>query len=377
MATGTYTPYPRFQLFDSSGNPLSSGTLETYAAGTTTALATYSDSTLLTANPTTITLNSAGCPQVSSTEVGIFLTPGISYKFIGKNSAGATQFTRDNVAAVPFAAGDTDVTATAGEALTAGNVAYLSDGSGSLTAGRWYKADADFTYASTSAGMVGIVVGDIASAGTGTVRLIGRTTGLSGLTAGTPYYISATAGALTATVPANGRFLGVADSTTTLVLAPNPARAPMQLLYANSGTDTAAGATTVDSFALSGLTAKDTLAIYITMQSVTQATATPLLRHVTDASNIANLNAGVSLAASDSFASQMFVRQNQSGNTSVSVLSNGVHESGGAMTARPRMETTVVTTAWTGSWSLGLRHGGVTAGGTFKYSWSVYKVAGQ
>ena len=38
-----------------------------------------------------------------------------------------------------------------------------------------------------------------------------------------------------------------------------------------------------------------------------------------------------------------------------------------------------VTTAWTGSWTLALRTGtgGVPSGGTFKWSWKVYKIAGQ
>jgi len=38
---------------------------------------------------------------------------------------------------------------------------------------------------------------------------------------------------------------------------------------------------------------------------------------------------------------------------------------------------TAVATNWTGSWTLGLRHGGVTAGGTLRWSWAVYKQAGQ
>jgi hypothetical protein len=41
---------PKLQFFDANGNPLVGGKLFTYAAGTTTPLATYTDSTGLTPN---------------------------------------------------------------------------------------------------------------------------------------------------------------------------------------------------------------------------------------------------------------------------------------------------------------------------------------
>ncbi len=220
MPTGTYAPSPRHQFFDTSGNPLSGGSLETYAAGLDTPLETYSNVGLSVANPTTITLNAAGVPQVSGTEVALFLTPGLSYKFIVKNSAGTTVFTRDYIGATPAATVDLDIAGTAGENLAAGSTVFLSDGSGGLTAGRWYRADADQAYSSSAAGMVGIVPASIDSGDSGSIRLAGRATGLSGLTAGVSYYVSATAGELTSTRPAYARLVGVADSTTSIILAP-------------------------------------------------------------------------------------------------------------------------------------------------------------
>jgi hypothetical protein len=71
---------------------------------------------------------------------------------------------------------------------------------------------------------VGFAVAAMASAGSGTIRLSGRVTGLSSLSAGSSYYVSGTAGALTATMPSNARFVGQADSTTTLIATPNPSR---------------------------------------------------------------------------------------------------------------------------------------------------------
>jgi hypothetical protein len=217
---GTLAPFFRQQWFDGNGDPLSSGSLETYLAGTSTPVATYSDVGLGVANPTTITLNSAGRPEVSSVEVAIFLVPGVSYKVICKNSAGTVIWTQDNVSAVPPTTIDLDVTGTAGVTLTAGEVVYLSDGSGSLVAGRWYKGDADLYYASVLALAVGFATAAISSGSSGSVRRAGRVTGLSGLTAGQTYFISATAGALTATPPAFARAVGIADSTTSLIIVP-------------------------------------------------------------------------------------------------------------------------------------------------------------
>lgn len=213
MAVGTVMPQPVFTGFDDNGNPLVGGLLYTYTAGTTTPLATYADVALTTPNANPVVLDAAGRHVV-------YLSPA-SYKFVLKTSAGVTVWTQDNISSTPPFNVDLDVQGTAGEALTAGQAVYLSDGSGGKTAGRWYLADADFTYASTAAAIVGMVPADIASAASGSIRLLGRITGLAGLTAGASYYISATAGAITATPPTNARFIGEADSTTTLVMGPS------------------------------------------------------------------------------------------------------------------------------------------------------------
>lgn len=56
----TLTPPPKLQFFDINGDPLSGGKLYTYAAGTTTPLATYTDSTGGTPNANPVILNSRG-----------------------------------------------------------------------------------------------------------------------------------------------------------------------------------------------------------------------------------------------------------------------------------------------------------------------------
>ncbi len=98
MATGTYAPDPFEQMCDDDGNPLSSGTLTTFLAGLSTPATTYSDVNLTIANTNPISLDAAGRP----TSGAIFLTPGVSYKFILKDVLGATIATRDNIAAVPL-----------------------------------------------------------------------------------------------------------------------------------------------------------------------------------------------------------------------------------------------------------------------------------
>lgn len=216
MATGSYAPSPVFTGLDNSGAIVPSGLLYTYASGTVTPLATYTNVGLTSANANPVVLDSAG-------RATIFLLP-TSYKWVLKSADGNTTYwTRDSIGSVPSTDLDNDVAGTAGEALTAGQVCYLSDGSGALTSGRWYLADADTAY-SSSMPTVGFAVADTASAAAGTFRLSGRVTGLSSLTTGALYYVSDTAGAVTATVPSsNVRYVGQADSTTTLLVTPNPA----------------------------------------------------------------------------------------------------------------------------------------------------------
>lgn len=138
----------------------------------------------------------------------------------------------------------------------------------------------------------------------------------------------------------------------------------MTLLKANSGTTTNAGAENVDTIAMaSGLTAKDSLLTMLALESVDQATATIALYNSTDSVNLQSITA--SLGAGAKVAVFMMSHQSQSAATTV------------ATAMQNTFTAATFTTAWTGAWTLALRHGGVTAGGTFKWSWAVYKLAGQ
>ena len=207
--SGTIAAAFHQQELDNNGDPLSGGLVYTYEAGTSTPLSTYTDATLGTANANPTVCDSAG-------RYAMYFGP-YSYKVIVKTPAGATLYTRDVVAAVPATNVDLDISGTAGTTLSAGDSVYMSAGDGGLTAGSWYKTDADFTYASSLAKTYGFVPSAISSGNVGSIRKSGRITGLSGLTAGTVYYASATAGGITSSAPANALAVGQADSTSSIV----------------------------------------------------------------------------------------------------------------------------------------------------------------
>lgn len=81
------------QLFDNNGNPLSGGKLETYQAGTSTPLATYTSNTGNTAHTNPIVLDSAG--RVPNGE--IWLDFAYLYKFVVKTSTNVLIATYDNI----------------------------------------------------------------------------------------------------------------------------------------------------------------------------------------------------------------------------------------------------------------------------------------
>ena len=242
---GSLAPMFFQQYLDNNGTPAAGYQLFTYQSGTATKQTTYSDAALTVPNTNPIILNSAGIAS-------IYLTPGISYTMTlalpsDTDPPTSPVRTQNGVSGIPVSGASPDVTGTAGEDLVAGDAVYLSDGSGALTAGRWYKTDSDNTYSSTLPAAIGMAIGAISSGASGAIRLIGQVTGLAGLAAGTIYYLDATAGAITAAPPANARAIGIADSTTSLVLSQGTG-----VLYASAtvpgivstGTQTMAGAKT-------------------------------------------------------------------------------------------------------------------------------------
>lgn len=81
-----------WQFFTDSGVPLNGGKIYTYAAGTTTPLATYTSRTGLIANTNPIILDSAG-----RTPEQIWSTEGVLYKYVVANSNDVVIRTWDNI----------------------------------------------------------------------------------------------------------------------------------------------------------------------------------------------------------------------------------------------------------------------------------------
>lgn len=187
--------------------------LYTYLSGTDTPWPVYADAALTSARTQPVEADADGV-------FPIMYLDDVAYRVLITDANGATIYpATDNIYDFgQITPQNVDVSGTAGETMTAGQAAYLSDGSGGLTAGRWYKADADNDYASIDPPAIGMVVANVTGGESGTFRTRGRITGLSGLVAGATYYLSATAGSLTSTAPANARVMGQADSTTSLIV---------------------------------------------------------------------------------------------------------------------------------------------------------------
>ena len=90
------TPTPQLQFLNSGGQPLAAGKLCTYVSNTTTPLATYTDSTAITANSNPIILDSSG-------SASIWINPSALYTYVlrsggdGTCATGSILWTQNNV----------------------------------------------------------------------------------------------------------------------------------------------------------------------------------------------------------------------------------------------------------------------------------------
>jgi hypothetical protein len=113
-----------FQFFNNDGLPLNAGKIYTYQAGSTTPLATYTDSSGLIANTNPIILGTDGRPPST-----IWLSEGFFYKFVLKTSADVTIQTYDNLYGIIGA------TPPAATPIPAGGIFMWSGSIGSIPAG--------------------------------------------------------------------------------------------------------------------------------------------------------------------------------------------------------------------------------------------------
>lgn len=121
------------QFFDNDGNVLSGGKIYTYVAGTSTPTPTYTTSAGIIAHSNPIVLDSGG--RVPTGE--IWLTDGVLYKFVLKDSGDALIATYDNISginsnAVAYTNQQEIITATAGQTVFDLTITY-APGTNSLS----------------------------------------------------------------------------------------------------------------------------------------------------------------------------------------------------------------------------------------------------
>jgi hypothetical protein len=92
---------------DANGDPASGYFIYTYTAGSSTPQTTYTTAVGNVANANPIELNAAGYPSSGASVVGIWLTEGVSYKFVLETAGGSVIWTRDAIVGI----GDTSVSA--------------------------------------------------------------------------------------------------------------------------------------------------------------------------------------------------------------------------------------------------------------------------
>jgi hypothetical protein len=147
-----------WQFFDNSGNVLTGGLLYTYAAGTTTPLATYTSATGVTFNSNPIVLDAAGRPPNE-----IWLS-GVSYKFILKDSTFVQLWSMDNLGGLPSAGTQSYQTATQGQTVFSG-LTYTTGNNSLQVYVNGSKQVITLNYTETNANSItflaGLNVGDI------------------------------------------------------------------------------------------------------------------------------------------------------------------------------------------------------------------------
>jgi hypothetical protein len=212
MSQGTLLPVALQQPLDDDGQIIPGALFYLLTAGTSTPATLYADVGL------TVPLSNPVVADAAGRFPEIFMSPGQSVTQVLKMADGKEVWSAPNVLAVPDALAGVEVPALAGEDLGSGNGVYLSDGSGSKTPGRWYLWDTAHDYSSTLP-IVGLVVSSNISAGqVGSVRIAGQVTGFNGLGVGQDQCI----GAIGQLQPGTStRYVGRADSATSIVLAPN------------------------------------------------------------------------------------------------------------------------------------------------------------
>jgi hypothetical protein len=152
------SPPPKLQFFGTDGLPLVGGKLYTYAAGTTTPLATYVDHTGVTTNTNPVILDSNG-------EADVWLPDTTSYKYVLKTAADVLLYTVDYIA-VPVTTNSFASPPVIGSGTP--NAATFTDLN--VTGAAIFESTADFTDPVTFDSTVGIA-GKLSLTDTGAAKI--------------------------------------------------------------------------------------------------------------------------------------------------------------------------------------------------------------
>jgi hypothetical protein len=315
LMTAALTPVPKIQFFANDGTPLVGGKLYSYAAGTTTPLATYTTYAGTVANTNPVILDSRG-------EADVWLGSAL-YKMALYDADDALIWTVDNISSINsgiFTGPVSGTTGTFSGALTAASGTFSGPVSG--------------TTGTFSSGVSG-TTGAFSSAVSGTTGAFSSTlnvTGVSTLTAG------AVAQGLTV-----GKGSGITSSNTAFGISALEANT-------NSGANTALGFETLKV----NLTGASNTAVghqaleFNTASSNTAVGASSLLLNTTGASNTAcgggSLSANlIGLSNAALGANALLVSTSDSntavGATALSTLTTGSNNTGVGFNAQPSTAT--------------------------------------
>ena len=148
-----------WQFFDNNGVPLAGGLLYSYAAGSTTPIATYVTNSGNTANSNPIVLDAAGRPANE-----IWLS-AVAYKLVLKTSTGTQLWSMDNIIGLPSAGTEAYATATAGQTAFTIGFTYTPGNNSLNVIVNGSKQIVNLNYVETSPTVItfvdGLNVGDI------------------------------------------------------------------------------------------------------------------------------------------------------------------------------------------------------------------------
>jgi hypothetical protein len=136
-----------WQFFDNNGAPLTGGKLYTYAAGTTTPQTTYTTNSGATAHANPIILDSAGRVSAGGQ---IWLTVGLSYKFVLKTSVDVQIWSADNITGISGAGLVQNFTGTGSQTIFTFATAPVSENTTQVYINGVYQQKNTYTVVGTS-----------------------------------------------------------------------------------------------------------------------------------------------------------------------------------------------------------------------------------